>query len=555
MAEYNNDTLQGFFDRRDFLGAADYLNTVKAATPQKQIILNRQIAQLRRDGEIQAAMLQKMTPEEQNAFHFISSLNSVGSIPHTVYDDNGRPRPGTANTFGDAYTQALNNITASNGTLLNRIGITLTGDGLLEDLYSSLDVQNDTQALDRYGIRVERDANTGNYNLSVSRDNKKLQEFLSAVHSTYADRVETQGRYNPTTGDYEVSPLAGNFSYFGTDDQGNTYSEGEINMSSIRATGAAYGQAKRLYESAMERLSAKTYDEEMYVTPFLGHGHANAYKRMRQGLISIDDYKKIVEERTNTYNTLLKQADLTQQQDVYVMDMADDESASLKKVDSVRAREINRILLVAMNKKAVTYSAAMHGGQVGTYITIDPVKEEDGSPVKELGHGYRIFVPGLFKSSCDEAFENDTQTAAARDLADMKHWNYGKHLSDGNYVGWDDNIGVYTYERDANGRQVKVQKSQEWALQQLNRENIIQKSAETLMANLDKDGNPLQQNVNGQLQPYDLENAAKTLAAVGVNELYPKGTYSDGQRLEAHNDIYNRIMEILNTVTRKQNDE
>ena len=75
------------------------------------------------------------------------------------------------------------------------------------------------------------------------------------------------------------------------------------------------------------------------------------------------------------------------------------------------------------------------------------------------------------------------------------------------------------------------------------------------MANLDKDGNPLQQNVNGQLQPYDLENAAKTLAAVGVNELYPKGTYSDGQRLEAHNDIYNRIMEILNTVTRKQNDE
>ena len=477
MAEYNSDTLQSFFDRRDFLGAADYLNTVKAATPQKQIVLNRQIAQLRRDGEIQAAMLQKMTPDEQSAFHFISSLNSVGSIPHTLYDSNGRPKPGTANVFGDAYTQALNDITSSNGTLLNRIGITIKGDGLLEDLYSSLNIQNDTQALDKYGIRVDRDVNTGNYNLSVARDNKKLQEFLSSVHHTYADRVKTQGRFNPTTGDYEVSPLAGDFSYFGTDDKGNTYSENQINMSSIRATSVAYSDAKRLYESAMARLSAKSYDEEMYVTPFLGHGHANAYKRMKQGLISIDDYKKIVEERTNTYNTLLKQADLTQQQDVYVMDMADEDSTSLKKVDSVRAREINRILLVAMSKNAVTYSAAMHGGQVGTYITINPVKEEDGSPVKELGHGYRIFVPGLFKSSCDESFENDTQTSAARDLADMKHWNYGKHLSDGNSVGWDDNIGVYTYERDADGRQVKVQKSQEWALQQLNRENIIQKSA------------------------------------------------------------------------------
>lgn len=555
MADYNNNTLQGFFDRRDFLGAADYLNTVKAATPQKQIVLNRQIAQLIRDGEIQAAMLRQMDEPEQKAFHFMSAINGNGTIPHTLYDKNGKAKPGTGNTFGDVYTKALNSITSSDGTLLNRIGITIKGDGLLEDLYSSLNIQNDTQAFDRYGINVDLDVNTGNYNLSVARDNKKLQEFLSAVHNTYANRAKPQGRLNPTTGDYEVSPLVGNFSYFGTDDKGNTYSENQINMSSIRDASIAYGDAKRLYDSAMERLSAKTYDEEMYVTPFLGQGHANAYKRMKQGLISIDDYKKIVEERTNTYNTLLKQADLTQQQDVYVMDMADEDSTSLKKVDSVRAREINRILLVAMNKKAVTYSAAMHGGQVGTYITIDPVKEEDGSPVKELGHGYRIFVPGLFKSSCDESFENDTQTAAARDLADIKHWKYGKHLSDGNYVGWDDKIGVYTYEKDADGRQVEVQKSQEWALQQLNRENIIQKSAETLMANLDKDGNPLQQTVNGQLQPYDLETSAKTLAAVGVNELYPKGTYSDGQRLEAHNDIYNRIMEILNGVIRKQNDE
>ena len=67
MADYNTDALQEFFDKRDYLGAADYLSGIKAATPQKQIILNRRINQLRRDGEIQAAMLRGMTPTEQQA--------------------------------------------------------------------------------------------------------------------------------------------------------------------------------------------------------------------------------------------------------------------------------------------------------------------------------------------------------------------------------------------------------------------------------------------------------------------------------------------------------
>lgn len=551
MATYNTDTLQEFFDRRDYLGAANYLSGTKAATPQKQIILNRRINQLRRDGEIQAAMLKGMSEYEQEAFHFINSLSGNGSIPHSIKDRNGNVKPGTSNTFGDNYIKSLNNITTSDGTLLQTIGVKINGDSLLDNIYSKLGVNNSIQAKNRYGINITRDANTGDWELSTTRDNKQLQVFLDAVHSSYADIVDAHSAYN-IFGEL-ISNTDANFSYFGSDSKGNTYGESDIDLASIRNSSAVYGEAKKTYDAAMERLNHKEYDEEMFVTPFLGHGHANAYKRMKQGLISIDDYKKIVEERTNTYNTLLKQADLTQQEEVYVSDMTD--SAVFTKVDSERAREVNRMLLLAMDKKAVTYSAAMHGGQVGTYITINPMKEEDGSPVKELSHGYRIFVPGLFKSSCDESFESDTQTAAARDLADMKHWNYGKKLSDGNYIGYDSSVGTYKYVKDNAGNQIKLPISQEEALQELNKENIIQSSAEVLMSNLDAKGNPLQQNINGKLQSYNIETSAKTLAAVGVNELYPKGIYSDGQRLEEHNNIYNLIMELLNSVINKQNNE
>lgn len=555
MATYNANTLQDLLDKRNYIGAADYLSTQRAASPQKQIILNRRINQLRRDGAIQAAMLQGMTPDEQKAFHFISAIDGNGRIPHSTYDNKGNVKAETINIFGDNYVNAVNDISTKNGTMLSRVGISISDDTLLNEIYNSLGVQNSTQAFDKFRIRVEPNSDNGGYNLSVDKTNVRLSKLFSAANQAMANRINASQRINRVTGEIETSPLAGSFEYFGVDASGTRYNESDINMSSIRKAGSVYGEAKRIYDSALERLSRKTYDEEMYVTPFLGQGHANAYKAMRQGMISMDDYKKIVEERTNVYNTLLKQADLTQQQEVYVTDMKDDESSVFKKVDSVEARRLNQVLLVAMDKNRVTYSAAMHGGQVGTYITITPGEKTDKIDVEGLDHGYRIFVPGLFKSSCDEAFENDTQTLAARDLADMKHWNYGKNLSDGTYIGWDDNIGTYTLAKDQKGNQIKVPIEQETALRELNRENIVQKSVEVLTSNIDENGNPIQQIIDGTVQPFDIEQSAKTLAAVGVNEIYPKGQFSDGQRLEAHNDMYNVIMELLNSVINKQNDE
>ena len=81
MATYNSQILDNYFKSRDWNGAADYLSTLKAKGPQEQVILNNKIKELRKQGEKQAALLQNMNTEQQNAFNFISAVDGVGVLP------------------------------------------------------------------------------------------------------------------------------------------------------------------------------------------------------------------------------------------------------------------------------------------------------------------------------------------------------------------------------------------------------------------------------------------------------------------------------------------
>ena len=555
MATYNKETLQQYFDNRNYLGAADYLSTIKASSPQNQIILNRRINKLRRDGEIQKAMVDGMTLEEQNAYHFMQSLQGNGIIPHIQKDKKGNTIPNSDNNFGDKHIQSLNNLTTTDGTVLNTVGVSLKDDSFINNIYDTLGVKNRIQAKEKYNLSIETDASTGRTNIYTDRTNKQLPAILNAIQSSNMKDISYKSMYSPSIGGIITFRPSDAIEYYGLDSEGNKYGQNDINLTALSSITDNYNSAKRTLESAYERLGNKEYDEEMYVTPFLGQGQANAYKRLSRGLISMDDYNKIVAERTKIYNTLLKQADLTQQPEVYAVS-ADSDKNVLQKIDSDEVRKLNQILLYAMQQEdRVTYSAAMHGGEVGTYITIGPGKKDEKAGVDNQEKSYRIFVPNLFKSSCDEAFNADTKTQAARELADMKHWNYGKKLTNGEYVGYDKNLGSYKYVKDIDGNQVKYPITQEELLQNLDREAIINQSIDTILANLDNNGNPLNRVVNGVLQPYNIDESIKMLSAVGTNELYPKGMYSDGERLEAQNNLYNDIMEIISNVINQQNEK
>ena len=536
MATFNQQILDTYFKNRDWTGAADYLSTLTASSAELQNELNLKIKELRRQGSIQEAMLQNMNSNQQAAFNFISAY------------DGGMPLP--KNTYGNKYSSLLNDLKVIEdvispggrnvkGESINTLRIELNTDSEYARYLSKLGMSKDEIA-DK-DVSVRKDSSTGKWIVDIPKDNIYISNF-------YVSALDLDTTYkHPTTAGSFTQTIKGNYSIKGLTSSNIIVNENQFNKSNLYDAYGIVRDARNEQNKAIENNQTVNLQEDIIVTPFLGHGHANAYKRMAQGAISIDDYKKIVEERTNVYNTLLKQVGL-ENYNVYTTqpDDNDKEGKVFKQIDDKDKDEIMQMILIAMDDKRLTYSAAIHDGEVGTYITISGATDKDKNIVSgDYGQPIRIFVPGLFKSSCDEAFDADTKQAAVRDNADMRRWNYGKFLKDGSYVGYDKEIGAYTLLTDDNGNQVKVPVSTEQMLQALNKENIIDNSVNVLLSNIDSEGNPLTYTKDGKQYTYDIEERAQILANVATNELYPKGIYSDGKRLKYANDLYNVIMSEL----------
>lgn len=546
MATFNEQTLDRYFKNRDWSGAADYLSTLRATTPQQQNELDDKIKELRRQGEIQSALLQNMSTNQQDAFNFIRAYDGKTIIPKNSYGSqytallNGLKQTETVNSIGGREVKDEN---------IKTLRIELNNDAEYNRYLSNLGLT--TESITKEDLSVKKDKNTGKWIVDIPTDNIYVPDYYMAalnLNSTHT-HPSTIGAVNQTIkGDYSIKGITTSNIVIDSD---------KFNSSNLSQAYRLKNKAKIEQDEAIKSQQTISLQEDIVVTPFLGHGHANAYKRLASGAISIDDYNKIVEERTNTYNRLLKQAGLHNNK-VYTTQPTDNdkEGKIFKEIEDKDKDNVMQQILVAMDEKRLTYSAAIHEGEVGTYITISPAVDKDKNQVSgEYGQPMRIFIPGLFKSSCDESFNSDTKQMSVRDNADMRRWNYGKFLKNGEYVGYDKEIGAYKLVNDKNGNQIKNPITTDTMLQLLNEENIIDKSVSTLLQNIDNEGNPLSYTKNGKTYTYDIEERAQTLANVATNELYPKGKYSDGERLQYANNLYNTIMEQLSKSFYKRNQE
>lgn len=556
MATYNSYVLDLYFKTRNWSGAADYLSTLKAKGPQEQVILNNKIKELRKQGEKQAALLQNMNTEQQDAFNFISAVDGVGILPqNNPYTSKYTELINDLKVTRDSYSPKNRNVKGEN---IKTIRLDIWDDASFNQYLGNIGTTREN--ISSLGLSVRQNNSDGHWLVDVPVNNLNVAKYISAARSLTpvapAGGGTGGGGYPTGIPDfYTIKALT----------QSNIIvDEEDFNINNIFEANAIIDDARKLQNKAIEDQQTISLQEDIVVTPFLGHGHANAYKRMARGAISIDDYNKIVEERTEVYNTLLRQAGL-QNNDVFVASDFDGEyddkgnevkGKIFQQIDAKDKDKIMEQILVAMDDKRLTYSAAMHEGEVGTYITISPKVDSNGNPViGYYGQGMRIFIPGLFKSSCDESFNADTKQMSVRENADMRRWNYGKFLKNGEYVGYDKEIGAYKIDTDESGNQIKVPITTEEILQRLNEENIIDSSVSTLLSNIDEEGNPLQYTSNGTTYTYDIEERAQTLANVATNELYPKGKYTDGERLRHANDIYNTIMSELSKNFYKQKEE
>lgn len=572
MEEFNKNILQDYFNQRDYAGAVTYLSNITPSSPEKAVELRSKIKNLERKAELQSAYLSRLDEDGVQAFHFTNGLSGIGSIPHTKYNDEMQPIPGTANSYGDDYAYIINNLRVSDTHSKNRdktidsIKLEINAD-FINAFTSNLGIKDLEH--NNLGISYTVD-NTGKHIVEIPTSNKSLVSALKAVKDLDTG-VRLQNSFNEAAnwglrgmvGGASVGAFGGpaiipstliglgtgivggavkGFVAFDSPyrivGKGKGFEVGtdKFNADSLNNLINIVDKAKSKVEKDKSNIENIAVNEELYVTPFLGQGHANAYKMLSSGRISIDDYNKIIEERTNTYDRLLKQADLTQYE-VFTArgELDDSENLVMKKVENEDRLTLMKNLSVAIKDKRVTYSAAIKGGKVGTYITIAADKDKNGDLSKGSTEQFtRIFIPGLFKSSCDESFNNDTNTITARQNAEMKKWKYGKRMHDGTYVGYCEDLGSYAIKKDANGNDVKLPISEDEILTHLHRNVIINSSVDAILNNLDKGNSKL-----------NVEDMIDLAANAGTNELFPQDKYSRADRIYQSDMLYKHIYDLL----------
>lgn len=593
MAQFDSQTLQVYFDTRNYAGAAEYLRKTKAKDYASQLALNSKIHDLEKLAAKQKSIYSNLDNDQQQAYDFMSAMLGEGSIPRNRrYIENGHVRR-QVNTYGTEYLNKISNLKSDNGSNINRIAIDIENDDDLVALSKSLGYRNindNTLGIDVINLGKDK----GN-RLIIDSSNKNLYKVLSATNklsdkSTLdiitniggnalgfgvagAGIGATIGSIIPgpgTAGGAGIGGLAGavvgalvgggeeiydaiergdKYKIKGIDTKGKIYDDGDFNYSDLEDAIEIGDKANSIMEDVTAtKTKQQTFVTESVVSNFLGAGHAEAYKLYKQHKINLDTYNKIEANWKKTYDTLINQADFTQKE-VYAWSADSEEGVNLKAVQNELIPDLKGEIMSAMRDNRVTYSLCVSDGELGTLITIAPKNQSGDDKTdwsKKKGEIQKqIWVKGLFEGTAEKAFESDTKTKAARDNADMKKFNYELSLVNGKTVGYKPGTGAYSKTTDKNGNTIYNSISEEEMIHNLNENNIIEEGALTALNSLYNDPNN-----------YDTSNImdrVNSLAISATNELYPQGSATDTEREYYANEIYRTMGNLVARYYKMQN--
>lgn len=584
MTEFNPNTLQEYYDSRNFEGAINYLRTVKAKDYSSQKKLNAHIRQLERDAAIQKSLYSRLTSEQKEAYSFIQSMNGNGTIPRDRTININGIKTTEKNSYGTNYVDYINSLKSNNGTPINDIAIAINNDDDLERLTTSLGLQ-DINSNDM-GIRHQATPN-GKHIILLNKANKNLYTVLSAVNNlssrdaldivnNISGKTAVMAGIGASAGAFigGVGALPGGivggaigaiggileetwnaidnsnkFYIYGTDAKGNVYSTDDFNYNNLKEAMNTVNKANEIYnsinEAEQQEQQEQTFTTKTEVTQFLGAGHAEAFKALKQGKIDPTTYDKIVQNWEDAYDRLISSADFTKHE-VYAWSAGSGKGVNLTKVDNNKIPDLKGEVLLAMNEGRVSKALCIKDGEIGTLLTIDPKTGNDGNWSKAKGEVQKqIFIQGLFEGTAEEAFEADTKSQAARQNADMKRWNYEQKLSTGVTVGYE-NGTPYMKKANENGNMTLYAISEDDMLKNLNENNILESSVLEILANLDENNELPYQTVNGKRIKPTVESMITAYSIAATNELYPKGSTTERERLQYQNNMENAMRELFN---------
>ena len=581
MAEIDQQILQQYYDSRNYAAAAEYLKTATAKDYRSQQQLNAHIRQLERDAAIQKSIYNGLDDSQKEAYAFMQGLNGVGTIPRNRTITINGVKTKEVNRYGTNYLNYINSLKSNDGTTLDRIAIDINSEDDLSRLTSTLGLQNINS--NDMGISYQPLVN-GKHRIILSRDNKNLYKVLSAVENISSrsgwDIVNNIAEktvlgtgmgaaggavvggvgagpgavvgagvgLGTAIGEEIVNSLIGSdrFNIYGVAPSGNVYSTDEFNYDNLEAAMEEVSKANDIYKDInLVKESQQTFTTKTVVTQFLGAGHAEAFKALQQGKIDPTTYDKIAQNWEDAYDRLISGADFTKHE-VYAWSADSGKGVNLTKVDNADVPDLKGEVLLAMKEGRVSKALCIKDGEIGTLLTIDPQKDKDGKWSKGKGDIQKqIFIQGLFEGTAEQAFEADTKSKAARQNADMKRWNYEQKLSTGVTVGYSEG-SPYMKAPDAKGNMLISSISEEDMVRNLNENAILENSVLEVLANIDENGELPYQTINGRRVRPTIESMLNAYSIAATNELYPKGSTTERERIQYQNNMYNAMQALYN---------
>ena len=581
MANIDEQTLQSYYDSRNYAAAAEYLKTAVAKDYRSQQQLNAHIRQLERDAAIQKSIYNGLDDNQKEAYAFMQGLNGVGTVPRNRTITINGVKTKEVNRYGTNYLNYINSLKSNDGTTLDRIAIDINSEDDLSLLTSTLGLQNINS--NDMGISYQPLVN-GKHRIILSRDNKNLYKVLSAVENISSrsgwDIVDNIAEktvlgtgmgaaggaviggvgagpgavvgagvgLGTAIGEEIVNSLIGSdrFNIYGVAPSGNVYSTDEFNYDNLEAAMEEVSKANDIYSDInLVKESQQTFTTKTVVTQFLGAGHAEAFKALQQGKIDPTTYDKIAQNWEDAYDRLISGADFTKHE-VYAWSADSGKGVNLTKVDNADVPDLKGEVLLAMKEGRVSKALCIKDGEIGTLLTIDPQKDKDGNWSKGKGDIQKqIFIQGLFEGTAEQAFEADTKSKAARQNADMKRWNYEQKLSTGVTVGYSEG-SPYMKAPDAKGNMLISSISEEDMVRNLNENAILENSVLEVLANIDENGELPYQTINGRRVRPTIESMLNAYSIAATNELYPKGSTTERERIQYQNNMYNAMQALYN---------
>ena len=581
MAEIDQQILQQYYDSRNYAAAAEYLRTATAKDYRSQQQLNAHIRQLERDAAIQKSIYNGLDANQKEAYAFMQGLNGEGTIPRNRTITINGVKTKEVNSYGTNYLNYMNSLKSNDGTTLDRIAIDINSEDDLSLLTSTLGLQNINS--NDMGISYQPLVN-GKHRIILSRDNKNLYKVLSAVENISSrsgwdivDNITEKTALGTGMGTVGGSFFAGvgalpgafvgagvglgvgigeeicnsligsdRFNIYGVDPSGNVYSTDKFNYDNLEAAMEEVSKANAIYNDInLVNESQQTFTTETVVTQFLGAGHAEAFKALQQGKIDPTTFEKIAKNWEDAYDRLISGADFTKHE-VYAWSADSGKGVNLTKVDNADVPDLKGEVLLAMKEGRVSKALCIKDGEIGTLLTIDPQKDKNGEWSKGKGDIQKqIFIQGLFEGTAEQAFEADTKSKAARQNADMKRWNYEQKLSTGVTVGYSEG-SPYMKVPDAKGNMSISSISEEDMVRNLNENAILENSVLEVLANIDENGELPYQTINGRRVRPTIESMLNTYSIAATNELYPKGSTTERERIQYQNNMYNAMMSLYN---------